>query len=97
MALALHDLRIAERWGTREDQLLAICIAAGLIGFYVCGLFVHVKYLKILWFLAGFAAAHRRVVLTEAGSRASELAPTGGDLMSAREPEVATQSAASRP
>jgi hypothetical protein len=32
----------------------------------------HAKYLKILWLLTGLAAAHRRVVLTEA---ADQLAP----------------------
>ena len=79
MALALYDLRIAERWGTEQDRLLAICIAAGVIGFYVCGLFVHAKYMKILWLLAGFAAAHRRVVLIEAASRGTALTQSSGD------------------
>jgi O-antigen ligase len=65
MILALRDLRCAERWGNEENRVLAICIAAGLIAFYVCGVFVHAKYLKILWFMTGLAAAQRRVVLTE--------------------------------
>ena len=64
MGLMLYDLRCAERWGNEEQRLLAICIAAGLIGFFVSGMFVHAKYLKILWFMAGLAAAQRRVVLT---------------------------------
>ena len=41
---------------------------AGLIAFYVCGMFVHANYLKILWFMAGLAAAQRRVALTRTWS-----------------------------
>ena len=67
MGLALRDLRAAERFGNEEQRLLAICLAAGLIAFYVCGMFVHAKYLKMLWYMAGLAAAQRRVVLTGAG------------------------------
>jgi hypothetical protein len=64
LVFALKDLRCGERWGNEEQRLLAICIAAGLISFFICGLFVHAKYLKILWFLAGLAAAQRRVALS---------------------------------
>ena len=64
IALAFRDLRCAERWGNNEYRLLAICLAAGLIGFLVTGMFVHSRYLKILWLMTGLAAALRRVVLT---------------------------------
>ena len=81
---AFRDLRCSERWGNREQRLLAICIAAGIVAFCVCGMFVHAKYLKIIWFLAGLAAAQRRVVLTstwpdEPGPQASRSgsAPVG--------------------
>jgi O-antigen ligase len=70
--LALHDLRLCRRYGSEEDRLLAYCLSAGLIAFYTCGMLGHAKYLKILWLLTGLAAAHRRVVLTEA---ADQLAP----------------------
>jgi hypothetical protein len=81
---AFRDLRCSERWGNEEQRLLAICIAAGIVAFCVCGMFVHAKYLKIIWFLAGLAAAQRRVVLTttwpdEPGPQASRSgsAPVG--------------------
>jgi hypothetical protein len=61
---AFRDLRCSERWGNEEQRLLAICIAAGIVAFCVCGMFVHAKYLKVIWFLAGLAAAQRRAVLT---------------------------------
>ncbi len=65
LALILADLRCCERWGNKEDRLLAICLAAGVLGFYFSAMLLHAKYLKILWIMAGLAAAHRRVVLTE--------------------------------
>lgn len=65
ISLVFHDLRFAARWGDADQRLLALCVAAGLIALLVCGLLIHAKYLKILWFLAGFAAAQRRVILTE--------------------------------
>ncbi len=99
MGLALYDLRCVERWGNEEQRLLAICIAAGLIGFFVCGMFVHAKYLKILWFMAGLAAAQRRVVLTTSwhvvdGSSGQPLAEPEADR---RDGPVATEPAGGRP
>lgn len=80
MALALRDLALCRRWGNDEDRLLAYCLSAGLIAFYACGMFGHAKYLKILWLLTGLAAAHRRVVLTEAAGEPEPavLAPAAG-------------------
>jgi hypothetical protein len=88
MGLALYDLHVAERWGTAEDRILAICIAAGLIGFYVCGMFVHAKYLKILWFMAGLAAAHRRVVLSELEARVSKMVVSPRRALPGRQPKI---------
>jgi hypothetical protein len=66
IALALRDLRLVERWADDDLRLLSICLAAGLVAYLTCGMFVHERFLKSLWFLAGFAAALRRVTLVEA-------------------------------
>jgi hypothetical protein len=75
MGLGFRDQRVAERWGDDDLRLLAICLAAGLIAFVTCGMFVHARFLKVLWMLTGFAAAERRVALTEAKAAETAVRP----------------------
>lgn len=62
-ALMMHDLRQARRYGDPLRQLLADCLLASAVGFMVCALFGHLAMTKIVWMLAGFAAALRRVAI----------------------------------
>ena len=59
--LVLHDLMLVEKYGNQWQKDLAICLFAGAIAFYICGLFGHAKMLKCLWIMAGLAAALRRI------------------------------------
>jgi predicted GH43/DUF377 family glycosyl hydrolase len=70
----MRDLGTAERAGTASDADLAVALRAGLIAFFVCGLFGNNVLMKVLWVLAGLAAGLRRVVLEHAGT---PLRPTG--------------------
>jgi len=70
LIFAIRDLRQVEIRGSPMESDLAVCITAGLIAFYVCGLLGHAKILKSLWIMTAFAAALRRIVLTRlAGER----------------------------
>ena len=62
--LMIHDLRQARRYGDPLRQLLAECLIASALGFIVCAMFGHLALAKIVWMLAGFAAALRRVAIT---------------------------------
>jgi O-antigen ligase len=66
LGLALHDLRVSERWGDKDLWLLAVCMGAGLVGFYADAMFVHAKYLHVLWIMTGLAAALRRIAIGQA-------------------------------
>lgn len=82
--------------GLGDSNWLAVSVVAVLPMNYVCGLFVHAKYLTILWVMAGLAAAQRRVVLTGTwtdtpATRPSQSAP----LASA--PAALTRDVAGRP
>lgn len=59
--LVLKDLMLVQKFGNRWQVDLAICLFAGTIAFYICGIFGHSKMLKCLWIIAGLAAALRRV------------------------------------
>ena len=58
---AWRDLKWVERNGDESQRLLAICLTAGFLTFLVCGMLVHVKYLKISWILLGLTVALRRL------------------------------------
>jgi O-Antigen ligase len=75
MLLAIADCRVATPRTDPELELLGLCLAAGLISFMVCGMFVHAKYLKILWIVAGLAAAYRRVAVTEGWASLRKVRP----------------------
>lgn len=59
--LALADFRLCERYGDPMLQDLAVCLTAGMLAFYVCGIVSHLLELKLLWLLAGLSVAMRRV------------------------------------
>lgn len=61
-ALVFRDLRWVAARGSGDERLLAICIAAGLVGFLACGILGHAKYLKVPWMLAGASVALRATV-----------------------------------
>ena len=52
-----RDLAFSERHGNAHHRVLAICMKASFIGLMVCAILAHMKFLKILWLIAGFAAA----------------------------------------
>ena len=59
--LAAADYRLCERYGDPQLQDLAVCLMAGILSFYVCGIVSHLLELKLLWILAGLSVAIRRV------------------------------------
>ena len=65
----LRDLSLCARFGGARARLLADCLAAAVWGFLVSAMFGHLAMLKIIWILAGLAAALRRVVFE--GERAA--------------------------
>jgi hypothetical protein len=52
-----RDTAFAAKRGPPDYRILAICIQASLLALLACSLLAHMKFLKILWILAGFAAA----------------------------------------
>ena len=72
--LMLNDLHQARLYGDPLRQLLAECLMASALGFLVCALFGHLALAKIIWMLAGFAAALRRVAIAPQAS-ATALVP----------------------
>ncbi len=70
----LKDCRLAEKCGDPELADLAVCLYAGAIAFYTCGILGHAKILKILWILAAMAAALRRVAISQDNNRPMNLA-----------------------
>jgi O-antigen ligase len=60
---AYRDLSLAERLGDPLERNVAVSLKAGLVAFAVSGIWGHILTMKILWILAGLAAALRRVVL----------------------------------
>jgi O-antigen ligase len=65
---AFRDLSVAERRGDPLERDLAVALKAGLLAFTVSGMWGHILTMKIVWILAGLAAALRRVVLTRVAS-----------------------------
>lgn len=63
--LARKDLAAVEDMGGDSDSDLAICLTACILCYLVCGIFGHIKILKILWIVTGLAAALRRVAGSE--------------------------------
>ncbi len=51
------------------QQLLADCLVAASLGFLVCSMFGHLALAKVVWLLAGYAAALRRVAVASAATR----------------------------
>jgi len=69
-----RDLKQARRFGDRRWRLLADCLVAASLGFLVCAMFGHLALAKMIWLLAGYSAALRRVAVASAAARFS-LAP----------------------
>lgn len=61
LLLLVRDLRQALRVGDAPQRLLADCLIGSTLGFVVCAAFGHLALAKIVWMLAGYAAALRRV------------------------------------
>jgi O-antigen ligase len=59
-----RDLADARRHGTEGERILADCLTAAAAGFLVSAMFGHLALSKIVWILAGYAAALRRVAIT---------------------------------
>jgi len=64
LAFSLHDLRVAKRFGSKQECLLADCLLASTLGLFVCMIFGHLALVKIIWTLPGLAAALRRITLS---------------------------------
>ncbi|MBR0671749.1 O-antigen ligase family protein [Neoroseomonas soli] len=64
--LMLLDLRLVLRLGDPPRGLLADCLVASALGFLVCAIFGHLALAKIIWMLAGYSAALRRVAFDPA-------------------------------
>jgi len=64
-----RDLSVARRFGDPPRQLLADCLVAALLGFLVCSMFGHLALAKMVWLLAGYATALRRVAVESAATR----------------------------
>ena len=69
IVLMFHDLGQARRFGNPQCGLLADCLIASALGFFVCAMFGHLGLAKIVWLLAGYAAALRRVAIDGAAVR----------------------------
>lgn len=67
--LMLLDLRLVLRLGDPPRRLLADCLVASALGFLVCAAFGHLALAKIIWMLAGYTAALRRVAFDPATTR----------------------------
>ncbi|WP_428665807.1 O-antigen ligase family protein [Reyranella sp.] len=63
-----RDLFEAHRFGDPSSQLLADCLVAATLGFLACALFGHLMLAKMIWLLAGYAAAVRRVAVASAAT-----------------------------
>ena len=68
LVFMLTDLSQARRFGDPSLQLLADCLVAATLGFLVCAMFGHLALAKMVWLLAGFAAATRRVAIDAAAA-----------------------------
>lgn len=88
LVYSCKDLSVVETLGSDDDRELAICIAACILCFAVCGIFAHIKVLKIIWLLTGFAAALRRVVVTEAAAKRPAIAANAAPLSSSSGPAI---------
>jgi O-antigen ligase len=77
LAASRKDLLIAEKVGTPEDRDLAIVLTACVLCIAVCGIFGHIKVLKMIWIITGLAAALRRVVLSEKANSSIAMEGTG--------------------
>jgi len=64
-----RDLWEARRFSDPSRQLLADCLVAASLGFVVCAMFGHLALAKMVWLLAGYAAALRRVAVASAATR----------------------------
>jgi hypothetical protein len=80
---AYRDLNLAEQLGDALERNVAVSLKAGLVAFAVSGIWGHILTMKVLWILAGLAAALRRVVLERREHEAA--AGTGSPDVSARD------------
>ncbi|MEP7300045.1 MAG: O-antigen ligase family protein [Caldimonas sp.] len=60
----LRELWIVSRAARDREADLALCLFAGLLSFYLCGMGGHSQELKIFWVTAGLVAGLRRWVLS---------------------------------
>jgi O-antigen ligase len=73
------DLSLVSRLGGEHESQLADCLIAATWGFLASAMFGNLAMLKVVWILAGFAGALRRVTLQARGpGRIDDLEPTSG-------------------
>jgi O-antigen ligase len=68
VAFIFRDLWESRRFGDPSCQLLAECLIAATLGFLTCAMFGHLMLAKMIWLLAGYAAAVRRVAVAGAAA-----------------------------